>query len=81
MISCNQYDYIEIVCMYRYPIRLHLKSGQQLECTAIDTKRNDRKDECIQVSIHDSHELVVLDDIVKLEVRIENPHFQQVSFE
>ena len=81
MISCNQYDYIEIVCMYRYPITLHLKSGQHLECTAIDTKRNDQKEECIQVSIQDSFELVVLDDIAKLEVHVENPHFQQISFE
>jgi len=81
MISCNQYDYIEIVCMYRYPITLHLKTGQHLECTAIDTKRNNQKEECIEVSTNGRTLLVVLDDIAKLEVRVQNPHFEQVSFE
>ncbi|HFU74774.1 MAG TPA: transcriptional antiterminator, partial [Arcobacter sp.] len=27
MISCHQYDYIEIACMYHYPVALTLKSG------------------------------------------------------
>lgn len=37
MISCNQYDYIEIACMYKFPLRLTLVSNQVVEGTAIDT--------------------------------------------
>lgn len=30
MLSCEQYDYIEIACMHRYPVLLTLKTGQEI---------------------------------------------------
>ncbi|SBT11892.1 Rho-binding antiterminator [Vibrio celticus] len=80
MISCNDYDYIEIVCMHRYPIKLTLKSGEQIECVGLDTQRNDSREECIKVSIQGAEQLVVLTDLSTLEVGVDNPHFQQISF-
>lgn len=80
MISCNQYDTIEIVCMYHYPIQLTLKSGEKITCKALDTKRNDKRQECIQVNIQGAVALVVLDELSELRVNIDNPHFQVVSF-
>lgn len=81
MISCNQYDYIEIVCLYRYPITLQLKSGKHIECQALDTKRNDAREECIEVMINEEKQLIVLDEIAELKVRVDNPHFDHVSFD
>lgn len=80
MISCNDYDYIEIVCMHRYPIKLTMKSGGQLMCVALDTKRNEAKEECIKVGVEGREELVVLTEISELEVCVDNPHFQYISF-
>lgn len=80
MISCNEYDYIEIVCMYRYPIQLTLKSGAIIECTALDTQRNEDREECIKVDVNGAEALVVLDDVAKLVVCVENKHFQEVTF-
>ncbi|USD42952.1 Rho-binding antiterminator [Vibrio sp. SCSIO 43135] len=80
MISCSDYDYIEIICLYRYPILLTCKSGAKIECVALDTKRNQEKQECIEVNESGSVRLVVLDDIVKLDVLTDNPHFSQVVF-
>lgn len=80
MISCNEYDYIEIVCMYRYPIRLALKSGAIIEGTALDTQRNEAREECIKVDVNGTEVLVVLDGIAKLVVCVENKHFQEISF-
>lgn len=80
MISCNDYDYIEIVCLYRYPVRLSLKYGVILEGVAIDTKRNDTRAECIELIIEGERQLVVLEDITKLTVTKENPHFTEVVF-
>ncbi|MEG3693144.1 Rho-binding antiterminator [Vibrio coralliirubri] len=80
MISCNDYDYIEIVCMHRYPIKLTLKSGEQIECVGLDTQRNDSREECIKVSIQGGQQLVVLTQIATLDVCVDNPHFQHVSF-
>jgi Rho-binding antiterminator len=81
MISCNEYDYIEIVCMFKYPIQLTLKTGEVIECTALDTARNDLREECIKVELNGSDVLVVLENISKLKVNVENPHFTEVSFE
>jgi Rho-binding antiterminator len=81
MISCNQHDYIEIVCMYHYPIKLALKSGDIIQGVALDTQRNDQRDECIKMDIKGVRRLVVLQEIKILEVMVENPHLQKVTFE
>ena len=80
MISCEQHDYIEIVCTFRYPIKLTMKSGIVIECIALDTKLNENKVECIKVDLKGDDRLVVLDDISTLEVCVDNPHFSVVYF-
>ncbi|EGA67556.1 Rho-binding antiterminator [Vibrio brasiliensis] len=80
MISCNDYDYIEIVCLYRYPVRLTLKSGQTIEGKALDTARNQDKQEAIKLDQNGVEQLVVLDDLSLLEVLVDNPHFNQKTF-
>ena len=80
MITCNQHDYIEIACMYNYPIKLTLKSGTKLHGTAIDTLRNEIQEECMKISIDDTVKNVVLDSISKMEVLVKNPHFLIVKF-
>ena len=80
MVTCDQTDYIEIACMFRYPVRLTLKSGAAIECTALDTARNESREECIKVLIKDNEQLVTLDDLAKMQVLVENPHFLEVSF-
>jgi len=80
MISCNQYDYIEIVCLYQYEILLTLKSGESIQGIAIDTKRDDDKQECILINLDSGSKLVVLDELVSLEVLTQNPKFKMVTF-
>ena len=81
MISCENYDYIEIACMYRYPVKLTTKCGAIVEGVAIDTRRNELKEECIKVNAEsDNSILIVLNDIRKLKVLVENPHFGEVIF-
>ncbi len=80
MISCSNYDYIEIACLYHYPIKLTMTSGETIECTALDTQRNESREECIKVVVNGKERLVELDNIAKLQVCVENPHFNAVSF-
>ncbi|MFO6422068.1 Rho-binding antiterminator [Motilimonas sp. KMU-193] len=80
MISCADYDYIEIVCMFQYPVALTLKSGAVKVGTAVDTAKNADREECIKIKVEDNHELVALDTIAKLEVLVANPHFKVVCF-
>ena len=80
MISCNEYDYIEIVCLYRYPVKLTMKVGESIKGVALDTSRNESKNECIKLNTNETEILVELDGISKLEVLIDNPHFSEVIF-
>ncbi|MCL1147921.1 Rho-binding antiterminator [Shewanella sp. 10N.261.52.F9] len=87
MISCNQYDYIEIVCLYRYPIKLTLKNNQTIEGIALDTARNQYKQECIKLNQQQGNlegaipTLVILDEISSMQVCIDNPHFTYIEFD
>lgn len=81
MISCSEYDYIEIVCLYRYPIRLTMKAGEAVEGVALDTLRNEQRNECIKVDVGEDGQLIELSEILKLEVLIENPHFTEITFQ
>lgn len=80
MISCDQHDYIEIVCTFQYPIKLTMKTGIVIECVALDTALNENREECIKVNLSGDQLLVVLENILKLEVCVENPHFKTISF-
>lgn len=80
MISCNQHDYIEIVCVYHYPIQLTLKSGEVIQGVAIDTAQNENRNECIKIDTDGIQRLVVLDEIRLLEIKQENPHVQKIIF-
>lgn len=80
MLSCEHHDYVEIVCTFKYPIKLMMKSGLIIECIAQDTLLNENRTECIKVKIKDEECLVALDDIQVMEVSVDNPYFKSVSF-
>ncbi|MBQ4857813.1 Rho-binding antiterminator [Pseudoalteromonas sp. MMG007] len=81
MISCHQYDYIEIACMHRLNIELVLKNGDGVCGVATDTKRNANKDECIVVNVNNELQLIVLTTISVLKARESNPYFDRVDFD
>ncbi|WP_247749573.1 Rho-binding antiterminator [Pseudoalteromonas viridis] len=43
MISCSDYDYFEIVCLFHYPITLSLRNGEELTGVAVDLCRDEQK--------------------------------------
>ena len=59
MLSCQQYDYIEIACMYHYPVKLTMKSGTIVQAKALDTARNEDRQECIKVLIDENEKLII----------------------
>ncbi len=80
MISCQLHDYIEIVCLYRYPVKLILKNGSIIEGVALDTVLDENRQECIKLKSEKAVTRVILEDVSVLEVCTENPHFRSVSF-
>ena len=81
MISCNQYDYIEIACMHRLSIELILKNGDGVCGVATDTKRNALKQECIAINVSGELKLIELTSISVIKALTQNPYFNKVHFE
>lgn len=80
MLNCDLHDYIEIVCLYHYPLKLTLSSGAVLTGTAVTTRYNENRQECLVIRQNDTEQLVLLDQITLLQVTTANPHLQQVRF-
>ena len=80
MISCNEYDYIEIACMFRYSVRLLMRGDTVLEGIAVDTCVNQQKQECIKLQQEEGERLVLLDSLKQLQVLSDNPRFTLVDF-
>ena len=81
MISCHQYDFIEIACMHHLSIELILKNGDVVCGVATGTKRNANRDECIVVNVNSELQLIVLTTISALKALSHNPYFDNVNFE
>lgn len=78
-VDCNVFDYVEVACLYRYPVRLHLTDGGQLDGTAVDTRVGNGA-EFLVLDVGGGQEQVRLDRIAALETRIEGAKFSRVPF-
>jgi Rho-binding antiterminator len=58
-----------------------MASGGWIEGVALDTARNENRAECIKIQTDNGVQLVVLAELVKLAITIDNPHFTEVSFQ
>jgi Rho-binding antiterminator len=67
--------------MYRYPVKLTMKSGKVVSGRALDTKRNSAGRECIELDVKEEKVLIEVDDVSTLEVSIENPHFSKINLD
>ncbi|WP_240654824.1 Rho-binding antiterminator [Pseudoalteromonas rubra] len=80
VISCSDYDYFEIVCLFHYPVTINLRSGEQRSGMALDLCRDTHKNECLKLSVGDQASLVQLTQITKLTINTANPHFSEKLF-
>ncbi|WP_413701297.1 Rho-binding antiterminator [Psychromonas sp. KJ10-10] len=76
MLTCNEYDVIELVCLFHYPIKLTMKQGEEISGIAVDTQPNER----LKIEVDGVATLVSLNEIAKLQVCIDNPHIKELNF-
>lgn len=81
MMTCDQHDYIELVCVYLYEVSLTLKNGEQVTGQALDTLYNDDREACLCLKQDEEIKLVVLDHISSMKACHNNPHFSAISFD
>lgn len=79
---CELHDYIEIACMFRYPVLLLLDSDEEIKGIATDTLIKKDKSEYLILTKENSKEKieVALTKLVKMESLVQNPHFESVNF-
>lgn len=80
MVSCADYDYVEIACLYRIHVRLQLSSGEQVDGQALDTKTDLARRECIEITQGDTSILVPIESIKQMHALTENTHFTTIRF-
>lgn len=78
MVSCEQYDHLEIACMYHYPVRLNLKDGGLAEGVASNLIVDDQRRECLVLAADDTSANIPLENVRVVEVLRDNPHFQSL---
>lgn len=78
MISCEQYDYIEIACLYRYQVLIVLTSGEHFTGQAVDTCVNRLKQECLKLNRKQGQIEIRLEDIHLLKVLSRGAKFQEL---
>jgi len=80
LISCELHDYIEVVCLYRYQIRLTLKDHSTVEGKARDITTTPDKKEFLLLETDSGSQQIELTTLRKLEVLSPNPQFREVDF-
>ncbi|MDF1582190.1 MAG: Rho-binding antiterminator [Methyloprofundus sp.] len=77
-ITCALHDYIEIVCMYGYQVKLQLKNGQIISGKALDIQTSVDKREYLLID--NEPQKIELTQLVKMTVLTPNAKFDEVIF-
>lgn len=79
---CELHDYIEIACVFRYPIKLLLDTKEALIGTAVNTKTQPDKTECLIFIDDKTHEKrsIAMNSLVEMTALVSNKHFETVRF-
>jgi Rho-binding antiterminator len=79
VISCELHDFVEVVCMYGYQLRLILKNGEVIEGKAVDILSIDQQ-ELLVVDDSGEKKQVDLIALAKMQVLTPNAKFSEVVF-
>lgn len=81
MISCSQYDYVEIACLYKLPLKLALTDGSVVEGTAFDTGYDEHRQEVIILNNADVLTQIPTNTLASMTALTANPHFSHIDFQ
>ena len=81
MISCALHDYIEIACLYGYPVELLLRDGSSHQGNAKTTRTGDNRREYLVIDQGaDGLREIDLESLQQMRALSPNPHFDKVDF-
>ncbi|PAY02368.1 transcriptional regulator [Pseudoalteromonas sp. HM-SA03] len=79
MISCQQYDYIELACLKRLVVTIEMKGGDVVRGSCENTAIVD-KQECLVLERENQTVTVVLTEIDSISADTNNPYFTTLRF-
>ncbi|WMN62002.1 Rho-binding antiterminator (plasmid) [Pseudoalteromonas xiamenensis] len=78
MLSCDQHDYLEVACVYRFELEVTTTDGQSYVGLANDV-RYENKTQCLVLESGSEQHTVAIAQITSLVARTDNPYFQRVE--
>ncbi|ASD69423.1 Rho-binding antiterminator [Pseudoalteromonas piscicida] len=79
MISCQQYDYIELTCLKRLAVTIEMKDGEVVRGSCENTAIVDAQ-ECLFLEQESQTATTVLTAIASISVDTDNPYFTTLRF-
>ncbi|MBU3003349.1 Rho-binding antiterminator [Paraglaciecola arctica] len=79
-IACDLYDYLEIACMYRYQVRVTLKSGEVLVGVPKTTVIEDKKELLLLECESNQPQKIATLNLKTMEVLTANAKFTRIEF-
>lgn len=79
-IACDLYDYLEIACMYRYQVRVTLKSGEVLVGVPKATVIEDKKELLLLECESNQPQKIATLNLKTMEVLTANAKFTRIEF-
>lgn len=80
MISCQQYDYIELACLKRLKVTIEMKDGDVVRGRCENTAIVD-KQECLVLEQESQAVTVLLAEITSISADTDNPYFTTLRFQ
>jgi Rho-binding antiterminator len=81
LISCELHDYIEVVCMYGYQVKLFLQDQSSIEGKAKDILTDAEKCEFLILETRSGSQQVELVLLEKMQILTPNAKFSEVVFQ
>lgn len=81
MLKCDLHDYLEIICMFHYSVKVITKKGASHSGLAEDVLLSDKRQEVLRIKTVDQDQIeVVTEEIEEIQVITPNARFQTVRF-
>lgn len=79
-LSCESHDYLEIVCMFHYMLKVMDKNGQVFKGKASDVRIDDENTEVLVLQEIASEMHIPTIEIASINVLTPNARFQKIMF-
>ncbi|WP_104025745.1 Rho-binding antiterminator [Vibrio hyugaensis] len=80
MVTCSQYDFIEIACMFKLSVEITLKNGEKHQGKAFNTGYDMERQECLFLERNGERTPFPTEQLIAMKALKDNPHFSEVTF-